>query len=205
MPRSSQSITTTALLESLFREEDPSAWKAFDARLRPVMLRVAKGMGLSDADAQDAAQECWAQIVAGARTGGYDRARGGLFPWVISILKNRVRDEYRRRGGRPTLETESVLVQFSSDDDLERIRHQESRRQLILDAQDALRESHGFSAASVQAFELLVLEGKSGAEVASELQMSRWAVYKASQRCKERFKELLAELTSSYEFHDCAD
>ncbi len=195
----SQSMTTTALLESLFSEEDPSAWQAFDSRLRPVLLGVAARMGLSEADAQDAVQECLAQVVAGAREGGYDRNKGRLRTWVIAVLKNRVRDAQRRRRRAPAMATESVIAQLPADDELERVWEEESRRRLIADALDTLRKSGEVLESNLRAFELYALQEKPAADVASELGMTRWAVYKATKRCKSLFQKLVAELTASYE------
>ncbi len=200
----SQSMTTTALLESLFSEEDPSAWQAFDSRLRPVLLGVAARMGLPEADAHDAVQECLAQVVASARGGGYDRSKGRLRTWVLAVLKNRVRDAQRRHQRGPALKTESAIAQVPADDELERLWEEESRRRLIADALDALRRSGEVRESHLRAFELYAVQGKPAADVASELGTSRWTVYKATERCKSLFKQLVTELTASYELADPA-
>ena len=196
---SSLSITTSTLLESLFSEEDPEAWQVFDARLRPVLLGVAARMGLSVADAQDAAQECLAQVVASARAGGYDRTKGRLRAWVLAVLRNRVRDVQRRHRDAPAQATESVMGQLPIDAELEQAWEEESRRRLVADALVALRRYGEFSAGNLRAFELFVIQGEPASTVAAELGMTRWAVYKASERCKSRFKEIVAGLTTAYE------
>ena len=195
----SHSMTTTALLESLFSEEDPAAWQAFDSRLRPILLGVAARMGLSEADAQDAVQECLAQVIAGARDGGYDRSKGRLRTWVIAVLKNRVRDVHRRRQRAPAMASESAIARLPADDELERVWEEESRRRLIADALETLRRSGEVLENNLRAFELYALEEKPAADVARELGMTRWAVYKATKRCKSLFQKLVVELTASYE------
>ncbi len=126
---SSLSVTTSTLLESLFAKEDPETWQVFDARLRPVLLGVAARMGLSTADAQDAAQECLAQVVASGRAGRYDRHKGRLRTWILAVLKNRVRDVHRRRRAAPLQATDSSLGRLPGDAALERLWDEESRSQ----------------------------------------------------------------------------
>ena len=200
LPQELDSVTTTALLESLFREEDPQVWSAFEARLRPVLLRVAMRMGLSLADAQDAGQECLAQVVAAGREGGYQRSKGRLRSWILGVLKHRVSDVHRQQQNLPSPTTESVMANVASDSQLSGAWEQESRRQLVIDAFEALRGSGEFSAENLEAFKLFGVDGRPAAQVAAQLGMTRWAVYKAAQRCRHRFGQIVAELTATYEF-----
>src|SRR5688572_33473691 len=88
--------TTTALLCGLLDPAAEQSWLEFDARFRPIVRGFAMKLGLSEADAEDVTQEALARFVKYYRQGKYDRTRGRLSSWLITIAQNR--SEERRVG-----------------------------------------------------------------------------------------------------------
>ncbi|MDZ4830353.1 MAG: hypothetical protein SGJ09_09175 [Phycisphaerae bacterium] len=86
-----------AVLESLRSHEDAAAWRMLVDRFEPVFIGVSRRLGLSAADAADAAQQTLLDMVREMREGRFDRARGGLRRWTLGILRHRVADITRAR------------------------------------------------------------------------------------------------------------
>ena len=57
MLQAAKTTTTTAMLEGLRDPGNETVWRDFDERYRPVLIGFAQRLGLTAADAEDAAQE----------------------------------------------------------------------------------------------------------------------------------------------------
>ncbi len=194
------SITTTALLEDLFIQQDPVAWSAFHQRLNPILRGTARRMGLGEADVEEVVQECLLRVVKSYREGGYVRSGGKLRAWIVAILRNQVRDVQRRKGREMELDTELRDSLVSARPDILAIWDEEAQRQLGIDVLDLLRRNGDFDAGTLKAFEQHVLLGRDAKEVAVELEVGVWTIYKARQRCSARFRQLMKELSACYGF-----
>ncbi len=191
--------TTTALLESLFQSEDPEAWEAYDQRLRPILIRTARRLGLRDADAGDVAQEALLRAVAAGRDGRYDRDKGRLQSWILTILRNLAIDRLRRLSQDKNAQGDTYLAELPSPEVMHQIWGEEVRRKIHSEALRLLRISGEFHENTVLAFEGLALEGKPAREVGAELGMDANAVYVAKHRCMARLTQRIDELTELYE------
>ena len=78
-------ITTSTILVSLGDYSNRAAWERFTDRCRPPVLRFVRGMGLSEVDAEDAAQGTLLAFAEGFRKGQYDRSKGRLSSWLFGI------------------------------------------------------------------------------------------------------------------------
>lgn len=195
-----ETVTTTELLERLFVTEDAEAWAVYDKRLRPILHGTARRMGLGESDAQEVVQDCLVRVVGSYRDGGYTREGGRLRAWILSILRNRVRDLYRRRDLEPALSSDSQLGAVAAGGKLEEVWDEEARCQLGHDVLELLRRCGEFDDRTIRAFEQHVLLGRDAKDVGSELGVSVWAIYKARQRCTARFREVASELSAFYGF-----
>ncbi|MFN5663262.1 MAG: sigma factor, partial [Planctomyces sp.] len=91
------------MLDLLRDESRPEGWQDFTARYWPVLCGFALKLGLSEADAADAAQQTLADFLREFREGRYVRERGRLSSFILGIARNRVlrlRTEARRRSRR---------------------------------------------------------------------------------------------------------
>src|SRR5207253_803693 len=112
----------------------------FDARYRPIILGFARRLGLSEDDAADVTQDSLLRFLSEYRLGKYDRARGTLRSWIVSIVKFRVADLNRAQQSRREKRGDSALIDLSSDDELESMWEAERRQSLLAQAVAELRD-----------------------------------------------------------------
>lgn len=194
---SSTSVTTTALLDSLKDPAQAAVWSEFDARFRPLLTAFAVRMGLEAGEAEDVAQETLVEFVAAYRTGKYDRSRGRLSSWIISIAHHRISHRRRvveRAEGR---RGESALVDMSDPARLTAVWHDEQQRLIIIRAMEMLRAGKT-AEPTLRAFDLFAVRGVAAEEVARECGMTVAEVYTAKNRVAERLRTIIDELTIAW-------
>ena len=191
--------TTTMLLEGLHDEANAEAWEEFDRRFRPILMGFAMKLGLREADAADAAQETLARFVSEYRQGHYDRTRGRLRSWLIGLAKSRIADLRRRQARRRESRGESAIIDLPNDEELTQLWDAEQQRSMLRRALDALRETTRTSEKTIQAFELLVVNGTPVEAVAMQLHMTAQDVYLAKSRVAQRLRQILNDLANAYE------
>lgn len=192
------SRTTTALLNGLRDLSDETAWRELTDRCAPILRGVAKRMGVSAADLDDVVQTTLVVFVEAWRRGQYDRARGRLRNYLITILRSRVVDLQRRIASRAETGGESVLNGLPGVDETERIWMNERRARILEGAFEQLRRD-GVEEQSLQAFELYALRRTDADEVAAQLCMTRESVYDAKYRLSRRLQVIMARLDELYE------
>ncbi len=89
-------VTTTQVLEDLKESNDILAWTSFRDHFYPVIFNFAKTLGLSAADAEDAAQETMLAFLKAFRNGKYDREKGQFSHWLFGVAR-RVILNFRKR------------------------------------------------------------------------------------------------------------
>lgn len=191
--------TTTALLQALHDPAAQEVWTELDARFRPILRGFTLRMGLSEIDADDVSQETFSRFIKAYRSGKYDRERGRLSSWIISIAQNCIRDLRQSRMGRLECRGESAFLEVSDPDGLESIWDEEYRRVLLERAMEELRSETRTDPKTIRAFELMAFEKREGAGIAEELGMSLDSVYMAKNRCLSRLREISGRLREFYE------
>jgi RNA polymerase sigma factor (sigma-70 family) len=189
--------TNTDLLLALKDQSNDQAWTAFCARYRPVLIAFARHLGLSEPDAQDAAQDSLFAFANAYRQGEYDRGKGRLRAWLFSIAAHKVRDIQRRICRRPAnLEGPSGTDWAEAVPDDHRMSDiwESQWHKAMLDACMDEVARH-VEPATLQAFRLYVLEDREVDAVAAELNMTRNAVFKAQRRVLARLREAYERLT----------
>ncbi|MEC9373511.1 MAG: sigma-70 family RNA polymerase sigma factor [Planctomycetota bacterium] len=191
--------TTTALLNDLQDPANAEVWSFFDARYRPILIAFARRLGASEEDAADVAQETLTKFVEEYRNGAYDRSRGRLRTWLISIARPRIAQIYRRRDVRREQQGVTAAVDLADDAALTRIWDEQRRRAILKEAMRRLREQTRTSDATIEAFELLVLHQRSPAQVAELLNISTHDVYLAKSRVAQRLRDIVAEIEHAWD------
>jgi RNA polymerase sigma factor (sigma-70 family) len=191
--------TTTTLLEGLLDPQGQQSWAEFDVRFRPILRGFAMKLGLGDADAEDVTQEALARFVKYYRQGKYDRTRGRLSSWLISITQNCISDLKRAKAGRFERRGESAIINLSDTNALAFIWDEECRRVLLDHAMDELRQNSRLDERTIHAFEMVSLEQRSAADVAAETGISVDSVYAAKHRCLTLLRDILKRLNEVYE------
>lgn len=190
--------TTTALLEGLLDPADEATWREFDERYRPILVAFALRLGVQAEDAADAAQEALVRFVGAYRSGRYDRDRGRLRSWIIGITRNCVRDLQQKRAARHEFGL-SAAADLADDATLVQAWDEECEQAILRRGLEELRSETRAGAATVRAFELVVLEAMPPARVAAELGLSLNEVYLAKHRCLKRLRSILSRLDQMYE------
>lgn len=194
-----QWVTTTHILEDLKNSNSTAAWEEFCKHLRPVVINFAKHLGLSDNDAEDAAQDTMLTFVKALREGKYDREKGHLSHWLFGIAKRVI---LNKRGQKPLEQLIADRTTRTSfwdlvKDDYSLTRTWETQWQQMVLKRCLEQAQQEFDDKVFKAFELYAFSEVSAEEVAQKLQMSRNAVYIAKCRVLSRLRQLKKEFEQS--------
>ncbi|MFM7134793.1 MAG: RNA polymerase sigma factor [Planctomycetota bacterium] len=191
--------TTTALLAGLFDPKNAAAWETFDRRYRPILVGFARNSGLRENDAAEVAQETIVRFVEEYRAGRYDRERGRLGAWLVTIARYRILDQRRREGTAKVARGESAMVDLDDERSVTEAYEAERRQAVLREALDELRTSSRTDPKTIKAFEMLVYHGLSTQVVAQELGMSAHDVYLAKSRVAAKLREIVVRLEREFE------
>jgi len=199
--------TTTLLLEGLHDEARSSAWSEFDLRYRPILVGFLRAIGANEVDASDVAQETMVEFLRAYRAGRYDRTRGRLRTWLISIGRMQLALARRRAGRRhdhaaapETLEAlEADAASSPSNEDMVEVWEHERRRVMLREAFGLLRSESSTGERTLEAFELLVFRGVPSAAVCEMLGMTAADVYQAKSRVTQRLRHHLEAVQRAFD------
>lgn len=190
--------TTTTLLHGLRESGNASAWEELDGRCRPIMLAVCRRMGLDHAEAEDTVQATLAAFFEAYRDGRYDRDRGRLSAYIITILRSRAIDARRRAVVRKQTPHTVEAVGSLSEVHIEKFWRDERQHQILRQALDELKRL-GTDGRVIEAFELYGVRGVPIEQVTARLGMSRAQVYQAKYRVTRRLQPIVARIDELYE------
>jgi RNA polymerase sigma-70 factor (ECF subfamily) len=184
------SQTSTTLLRRLRdNPADESAWGDFVERYGRLIYSWCRRWGLQEADAEDVTQNVLAELVRQMRTFVYDPA-GSFRGWLRTIAYRawcRFREGRQRQGNNL-----AMLGWDEACEDFIRQLEEESERELLEKAMALVRlrvQPHTW-----EAFRLLALEGRSGAEVAGVLGMKVGAAFVARSKVQRMLREEIHRL-----------
>jgi RNA polymerase sigma-70 factor (ECF subfamily) len=178
--------TQASLLVRLGNSADSAAWGRFVDLYAPPVYACARRHGLQDADAADVTQDVMRAVYTAFRRGDYDPDRGRFRGWLITIVRNKLRDHVRRSGLRRHPEVGLAEV-AAVDGDPAATFEQECERRLFAWAAEQVRGR--FRPETWQAFWRTAVEGRAGKTVADELNVSVAAVYLAKGRVMTALRE----------------
>ena len=184
--------TQASLLVRLGDAADSPAWGQFVDLYAPPVYACARRHGLQDADAADVTQDVLRAVHGAFRRGDFDPNRGRFRAWLITIVRNKLRDfvtaRARRAGSRQRPEFGLENVPAPNGDPAADF-DQECERRLFAWAAEQVRGR--FQPATWQAFWRTAVDGASGKAVAAELGMSVAAVYLAKGRVMAALREMV--------------
>ena len=195
---SGPSSISSTLLDRV-RARRPEAWERLVDLYGPVVYRWCRQSALRPEDAADVVQEVFTAVAL--HVGEFRRERPGdsFGGWLRSITRNKIRDLYRHRQGKPQArggtDAGQQLAEIgeppepsdpgtASDEGLEAWL---SRRGLALVRAE-------FENRTWEAFRRTAVEGQAPAHVAEDLGMSVPAVYQAKSRVLRRLRQELDEM-----------
>ena len=190
-------VTTSTILHDLRDYANAAAWQSFVDRFRGPIVRFVAKLGLSQADAEEVAQEALLAFAEKLRAGLYDPERARLRSWLFGMVYMQAlkqRDRNRRRelplAERP--EIEQAMAEIPDEKTVADLWDTHWERFLV---QECFRQvQREFAPESVRAFELVVKEGRSPQEAATEAGVSVKSVYNAKHRILKRIRELKTEI-----------
>lgn len=191
--------TTSLLLTGLHDPDNDAAWREFHARYTPIMLAVARRLGLSEADAADVAQEALICFLRDYRAMRYARERGRLRAWLSSLVRYRVLDWFRARRNGVDEVALSAAGEVPTDEDIEAVWDAEQRQELLRQAMHEVRSASRLDEKTIRAFERVAIDNVPAASVATELCMTVEDVYQSKRRVSVRLREVIARLEALYE------
>src|SRR5262249_24624815 len=192
-----QTDATSPSLLDRAREHQPEAWHRLVTLYGPLTYDWARKAGLQPSDAADVVQEVFTRVSTHLARFRREKAGDSFRGWLWTICANKIRDYYRDLRSRPSAEggsTAQVRLQQlpdappnedSEDGSLE-------LRRLRQRALAQLREA--FEPHVWEAFWRVAVEEQAPGDVARDLGVSVWAVYKAKARVLQRLRQELEGL-----------
>lgn len=185
--------TSSTLLEGLKDSGDKAAWMEFDRRYRPLVLAVARRLGLQEADAEDAAQETMTAFVQAYQSKRYEKEKGRLRDWLRGMAVHKIRDIYRKRRKQAKCISdqgeESFLLSQVEDRKVEDLWEDEWKKAVLRQCLEEVRRE--VSPKTFEAFRLFALEQRPAKKVADLLEVSEDVVYQSKSRILARVRKML--------------
>jgi RNA polymerase sigma-70 factor (ECF subfamily) len=195
---SQPSSISSTLLDQL-RVRRPEAWQRLVRLYGPVTYRWCRRSNLTAEDAADVVQEVLSAVLVNLPGFRRDRPEDSFSGWLATITRNKIREHYRRRHGRAEARGGSTAQQQMAEipqpsELLEESIKPDAQSAACL-SQRALEMIRAeFEARTWEAFWRVSVDGQPPSHVASDLQISVAAVYKAKSRVLSRFRQILSEL-----------
>jgi len=188
-------VTTTQVLEDLKKSNDSLAWTSFRDHFYPVIFKFARTLGLSETDAEDAAQETMLAFLKAFQDDKYNRGKGHLSHWLFGVARRVILD-CRKRLPREHLVVDNTTGASFLDTlvDENAVQHTWDTEWQRMVLERCLQQAHRELDQKVfRAFELYALAQKPVEEVCQTLGISRNAVYIAKSRVLSRLRQLQQE------------
>ena len=188
MITSNEPSTSLSLLDAA-KQHRPEAWRTFVYLYGPVIYRWIRKRGLQSSDAADVTQEVLLSV--SQNLAAYDPAHPAATfrGWLWTVTRRRIADAGRRL---PKETDAGSAIQQLADD----VSADEPPTEVTMDRDTILGRAlalyrERFDEKTWQAFWLTVVENRDPEQVADELAMSRWSVYKARARVLQRLRSEL--------------
>lgn len=180
-------VTGPLLLDGLRENASGEARAAFDERYGPVLLAFARRLGPLEQPPEALVSTTLDAFGAELQAGAFERGEGELRDWLFGLAEAHI--------AGASLSAQDSL---SSPAELAEIWRAEWRRAIVRRALQELYEDETENSHILQAFELFCLEKHNANDVASELGMSRSAVFSAKTRLMERLSSRVAQLEDEF-------
>ena len=178
--------------------QDRAAWQRLVRIYSPLIYSWARRNGLQESDAADVTQDVMLSVWA--NLGQFDKSKEGssFRAWLRTICKNKILDFYRKNGKQPpgrggttaNLKIHELPVEeFLEEEKLTaNMDVGQMHRQTLENAKGMFKEQVWVS------FWRTAIEGDKPEDVAEDLGVSVWAVYKARARVLQRLRKELEGL-----------
>ncbi|MEM1067364.1 MAG: sigma-70 family RNA polymerase sigma factor [Planctomycetota bacterium] len=176
--------TRPSILIRVCESSDEEAWTTFVAVYRPAIYRIARGMRLQDADANDVSQSVLSKLAQ--RSWKFEPSSEGVKfrSWLATVTRNAVVDHLRAQPSLGDLQPDSQSIEDHHP--VGEAFELEYRRQVFHWAAKIIQDE--FSVGTWRAFWLTSVEHRSVEEVARELDRSIGSIYTSRSRVMRRLR-----------------
>lgn len=189
-PPSSEGTSPTLLAR--LRVADPAAWQRLVQVYSPLVFTWCRRVGLSSDDAADVMQDVWAAVATAVPR--FDGSGGGATfrGWLYTITRNKLTDFYRRLALRPVAEggssAQARWAELPESEPGESLADPQTGTAGVMQrAIEVIRTD--FEPVTFRAFWATAIDGRSAAEVATELGVTVAVVYQSKSRVLRRLKQ----------------
>lgn len=186
-------LTSRSLLQRVQSGSEEESWDRLASIYTPLLQRWLQQYDLQASDSDDLVQEVLSVVARDVKAFQHNGRRGAFRSWLKTILINRLRYFWRSRNYRPVAgggtDYQLQLQQFEDPASEISAAWDREHDQMVLARLWAMIEPR-FSEKTCAAFRRQMMEGRSAAETAQELDMSVNAVLIAKSRV---LKELRRE------------
>lgn len=194
---SASDASTSLSLIRRVQKSDSSSWERLSRLYGPVVYEWARQAGLQPQDASDVMQDVFHALTEKIRLFNPNVENRSFRGWLWTITRNKVRDHFRNRpsAGQATGGTQAYqrLLQMEESppplDTMSGMAEQSGLQKRAMELIQLDFEPHTW-----QAFWRTTVENESPADVAADLGLSKWAVYKARSRVLQRLREEFTDL-----------
>lgn len=188
--------TPSTLLERV-KVRDQVGWERLVRLYSPLVYRWCRRAGLQEADAADVGQEVFQAVARGIGDFHHDRAGDTFGGWLRTITQNKIRDFKRGRdrgdqAGVGGSSAQRELLEVAADSPTEDSDAEEDTRLVYRRAVEIVLGD--LEERTRLAFWRVVIERRSVAEVARDLNMTRNAIYLVKSRTLRRIRDEFAGL-----------
>jgi len=183
--------TETSLIVRVQRN-DSDAWERLSQLYGPIVYAWARKAGLQPEDASDVMQSVFTSLTTNIERFQRRTTSDSFRGWLWTVTRNKVNDHFRNRnaqatarGGTDAYNLLQALAETPSSADSE-----DGQNELNQLRRRAIQLVQGqFEGRTWVAFWRTTVEGDAPNEVAADMGISVWAVYKARTRVLQRLRE----------------
>ena len=190
--------TSVSLLQRACSGQDDS-WRNLAQIYGPVVYGWARRSGCQSADAADLMQETFVSVAKALPGFNYQREDSSFRGWLWTILRNKMRDRNRRATEVVAGGTDAMIafqqIEDLPEDSTPPTDYVDDAAGITSRSLELLRST--FDPRTWKMFWETAVEHRSPDDVAAEMGVSRWAVYKARARVLARLRRDLEGLEPS--------
>lgn len=187
--------STSASLLQRACHGDVDGWRKLAQIYGPIVYAWARRSGFQEADAADVMQDTFAAVAKALPAFDHEREGATFRGWLWTITRNKLRDHARAAEAQAAGGTNAQLrMQQIPDESLAKIQADEPPSEARSDAASIRRHAIAMLRESVdprswRMFWETAVESRDPSDVAEEMGVSRWAVYKARARVLHRLQQ----------------